>query len=57
MERLVPLSYLVETETHQFWKCRVDQLKEVVDPPLTSDEFQVVPDWEYTESTPPSVDL
>ena len=55
VERLGPMSYLVETETHQFWKHHADQLKEVVDSPLTSDEFRVVPDWEYTEPTPPSV--
>ena len=50
VERLGPLSYLVETETHQFWKRHVDQLKEVTDSPLTSTEFEMTPDWECSES-------
>ena len=57
VERLGPLSYLVEMETHQFWKHRVDQLKEVVDSPLVSDKFRVLPDWDYTEPTPSSVNV
>ena len=56
VERLGPRSYLVETGTHQFWKRHVDQLKEVADSPLTSDEFRTVPDWEYVGPTSPSVD-
>ena len=46
VERLGPLSYLVETEAHQFWKRHVDQLKEVGDSPLRSTEFEVIPEWD-----------
>ena len=38
--------YLVETETHQFWKRHADQLKEVSDSLLKPTEFEVVSDWD-----------
>ena len=48
VERLGPLSYLVETETHQLWKRHVDQLKEVSDSLLKPMEFEVVPERDDT---------
>ena len=46
VERLGPLSYLVEMETKQFWKRHADHLKEVSDSTLKQTEFEVVPDWD-----------
>ena len=54
VERLGPLSYLVETETHQLWKRHVDQLKEVSDSPLKPMEFEVVSDRDDSNLVIPS---
>jgi len=57
VERLGPLSYLIETDTHQYWKRHADQLKIVDESPLreshSSTEFDSAPDWECAESSTP----
>ena len=51
VERLGPLSYLIETESHQYWKRHADQLKAVDPSPLTSTEFDRIPDWDCAVPT------
>ena len=52
VEHLAPLSYLIETENHQFWKHHTDQRKVIdvsprqVQPLLESTEFQEEPNLE-----------
>ena len=53
VQRLASLSYLIETENHQYWKCHTDQLKVIEVSPqqmLESTEFQEEPSLEYVDA-------
>jgi hypothetical protein len=57
VERLGPISYLVETSEHQIWKRHAEQIKEVATPSatphLSSTEFQTTPEWSNATDDPP----
>jgi len=43
MERLGPVTYLVDVNNDQIWKRHADQLKSITDPPMVSDEMPQIP--------------
>ena len=61
VECLAQLSYLIEMENHQYWKCHTDQLKVIevspqqVQPLLELTEFQEEPSLEYVD--PPITEI
>ena len=50
IERLSPLTYLVQVDTEQLWKCHLDHLRVRGDQPVSEDTQPQDSEWNFAES-------